>query len=57
MQHDLDGLYNVLTNEVIPTYYENRDKWIEIMANSIKDTKDFFSVDRMLEEYYDRLYK
>jgi starch phosphorylase len=55
--HDLDGLYNVLTNEVIPTYYENRDKWIEIMANSIKDTKDFFSVDRMLEEYYDRLYK
>lgn len=54
--HDLDGLYNVLTKEVIPTYYENKDKWIEIMANSINDTKDFFSVQRMLEEYYDRMY-
>lgn len=54
--HDLEGLYNVLTKEVIPTYYENKDKWIEIMANSINDTKDFFSVQRMLEEYYDRMY-
>lgn len=54
--YDLDGLYNVLLNEVIPTYYEDRNKWIDIMANSINSTKEYFGVKRMLDEYYNRMY-
>lgn len=54
--HDLKALYKVLLEEVLPTYYEDRDKWVEMMRNSILSTKDQFSVKRMLEEYYEKLY-
>lgn len=55
-KHDLDALYKVLIEEVIPTFYENKEKWAEMMKESIVSTKDFFSVKRMLKEYYERLY-
>ena len=54
--HDLKALYNVLINEVIPTYYDNREGWVEMMKNSILSTKDQFAVKRMLKEYYQYLY-
>lgn len=56
-KNDLDALYKVLQEEVLPTYYDNRGKWIEMMKASILSTKDEFSVKRMLEEYYELLYK
>ncbi|NLK21846.1 MAG: alpha-glucan family phosphorylase [Epulopiscium sp.] len=54
--HDLKALYKVLLEEVLPTYYDNRDKWVEMMKESILSTKDKFAVKRMLEEYYEKLY-
>jgi len=54
--HDLKALYNVLLDEVIPTYYDNRERWVEMMKNSILSTKDQFTVKRMLKEYYQYLY-
>jgi starch phosphorylase len=55
-KHDLQALYNVLENEVLPTFYNDRKKWIEMMRNSIVSTQKEFEVKRMLEEYYERLY-
>lgn len=55
--HDARALYRVLTEEVIPTYYGNRGKWVEMMRQSILTTKDRFNVKRMLEEYYNRMYQ
>lgn len=55
--HDFKALKKCLTNEVIPTYYQDRDKWIDMMATSINSTKTAFGMKRMLDEYYDRLYK
>lgn len=55
-KHDCDALYDTLINRVIPAYYENRDKWVSMMKESIKTTKDYFSIKRMLEEYYEKLY-
>lgn len=55
-EHDLKALYKVLLEEVLPTYYENREKWVEMMKSSILSTKDYFSVKRMLEEYYGKMY-
>lgn len=54
--HDREALYKVLLEEVIPTYYDDRDKWVAMMRASILDTKDEFAVKRMLEEYYELLY-
>jgi starch phosphorylase len=55
-EHDVRSLYHVLLDQVIPTYYQNRSGWIEMMKNSIQSTKDQFNVRRMLEEYYEKLY-
>jgi glycogen phosphorylase len=54
--HDLKALYKVLQEDVVPTYYKNRNKWIEMMKQSILSTKDQFDIKRMLEEYYEELY-
>lgn len=55
--HDLKALYKVLLEEVIPTYYENKSAWMDMMRESIMQTKEPFAVKRMLEEYYELLYK
>jgi len=54
--HDREALYKVLLEEVVPTYYDNRKKWTEMMKASILGNKDEFAVKRMLEEYYEKLY-
>lgn len=55
-KHDGDALYKVLLEEVMPTYYDNHKKWVEMMRKSIMGCKDEFAVLRMLEEYYEKLY-
>ncbi|MBX2928261.1 MAG: alpha-glucan family phosphorylase [Saprospiraceae bacterium] len=55
--HDRDALYRVLTQEVLPTYYDHPAKWVDMMRASILGTKEYFGVKRMLEEYYELLYK
>jgi starch phosphorylase len=53
---DAASLYEVLITEVIPTYYENRDKWVEMMRASIATAMHRFSAERMVSEYYNLLY-
>lgn len=53
---DSKGLYNVLKEEIIPTYYENKKKWEKMMYESIKMSTDAFSASRMINEYYERMY-
>lgn len=55
-KHDTTALYDTLINRVMPTYYENREKWVEMMKESIKTTSYEFSVERMLDEYYNKMY-
>lgn len=54
---DAASLYDVLLNEVIPTYYENRKKWVEMMRASIDMAVHRFTTDRVLTEYYNLLYQ
>ncbi len=55
-EHDRESLYNVLFNEVIPIYYDNKDKWEDMMKNSIAMSTEKFSAARMVNEYYDLMY-
>lgn len=55
--HDREALYRVLLEEVVPTYYDNRPKWLEMMRASIQSTRHAFGVKRMLDEYYALLYQ
>lgn len=53
---DREALYETLRGEVIPTYYETPDRWVEMMEKSISMSQWRFSSDRMVEEYFERLY-
>jgi starch phosphorylase len=55
-KHDTAALYDTLINRVMTTYYGNRDKWVQMMKESIKTTSYAFSVERMLDEYYNKMY-
>ena len=55
-KHDLQSFYEILLEEVIPTYYNDRSKWVKLMKNSILSCRDQFDVKRMLAEYYEKLY-
>ena len=54
--HDRKALYKVLLNEVLPTYYGNRNQWVEMMKQSVLTTHKQFAMKRMLDEYYEELY-
>nr|WP_269847008.1 alpha-glucan family phosphorylase [Paenibacillus sonchi] len=55
-KHDSDALYDTLLNRVLPTFYENKNKWVQMMHKSIETTRTEFASKRMLEEYYNRMY-
>jgi starch phosphorylase len=54
-KRDADALYRELEDEIIPTYYDNQVRWLEMMRASIALT-DRFSSDRMVRDYFRRLY-
>ena len=59
---DADSLYQVLEQEVIPTYYERDQnelprKWIAMMKRSIVTLVPEFNSDRMVAEYARKIYK
>ncbi|MGM0502648.1 MAG: alpha-glucan family phosphorylase, partial [Bacillota bacterium] len=55
-QYDLENLYDVMLNQVLPTYYDDQSKWVEMMIASHQDTFEKFSAARMLNDYYELLY-
>ncbi|MFP4017157.1 MAG: alpha-glucan family phosphorylase [Halanaerobiales bacterium] len=55
-EHDLEALYDVLFNKVLPTYYEQPVKWEEMMVASIETTYERFSAKRMVQRYYKEIY-
>jgi starch phosphorylase len=56
-EKDLQELYKVLFNEIIPTYYHQRERWREMMLASIDMAQWQFSSARMIREYYDVIYR
>ncbi|SHM36438.1 alpha-glucan family phosphorylase [Halanaerobium congolense] len=55
-ESDLYALYRVLLNEVVPTFYGNKDRWKDMMMESIATTYERFSAKKMLERYYSEMY-
>jgi starch phosphorylase len=54
---EAQNLLDLLEHEVIPTYYDNPSKWIEITKNSMREVLPFFDAGRMAAEYYDKMYQ
>ncbi len=56
-QYDLDKVYELLENEVLPLYYDHYDTWRQVAKNGMRDVRFRFESGRMVAEYYDLLYK
>lgn len=50
------NLLDLLEHEVIPMYYNNPEKWVEIMKAGMREVLPFFDAGRMAHEYYEKLY-
>ena len=55
-EYDLNKLYEILENEILPTYYDNKDKWRSIAQGGMNDVRYQFDSNRMADEYYKILY-
>jgi starch phosphorylase len=53
---DAEALFRVLEEQVIPTYYDDRARWLALRRGSIAQLGARFSTNRMLTEYVERLY-
>lgn len=54
--YDLNKLYEILENEIIPMYYDRPDEWRQVQHNAMDDVKVAFNSDRMADEYYKQIY-
>ncbi len=55
-EHDLNHLYRILENEILPVYYDNPDTWRQIIKNGMRDVRFQFESNRMASEYYSLIY-
>ena len=55
MQDAMD-LYNKLEDKVIPTYYNDRQKWIWMMKHTIALNASYFNTHRVVREYCEKAY-
>ena len=53
---DMIHLYKILTQKVMPTFYDAPDKWQKIVFKAMDDVSPAFSSDRMARQYYEELY-
>jgi len=53
---EADSLYQKLEIEIIPTYYQQREKWNNIMRHCIAINASFFNTHRMVLQYVSNAY-
>lgn len=54
--YDRNKLYEILENEIIPTYYDRPDEWRKIQHTAMEEVRINFNSDRMADEYYRLIY-
>lgn len=54
--YDMNQLYDILENQILPMYYERPDEWRQVVKNAMDDAKEQFNSDRMADEYYKIMY-
>lgn len=56
-QRDSQFLMQVLNEEVLPVFEKKPEEWTQMMVNSILDTREAFSAERMIRDYCQKLYE
>jgi len=53
---DMENLYRLLEEEVLPRYYAPDGSWWEMVQTTMREIRPFFDSDRMAREYYEVMY-
>ncbi len=53
---DCKNMMNILEERIISMYYDEKDRWMKMVRNSIEDVMYYFDSKRMADEYYRKLY-
>ncbi len=53
---DADDLYKKLENEIVPMFYNERPKWMNMARNGIAFNASFFNTHRMVQQYITNAY-
>ena len=53
---DNKNMMDILEDKIIPTYYNNHKKWVEIMKNAMTEIEIDFDSGRMAEQYYKKMF-
>ena len=56
-EYDLEKLYGILEEQILPLYYDNFYTWRQVTKNGMRDVRFNFDSNRMVKEYYEQLYK
>ncbi len=56
-QKDYNCMMNIIENQIVPTYYDNKKEWARLVRQAVRTSEAYFNSDRMVIEYYNRLYK
>ena len=63
VQDELDAeiIYNIIADEIIPLFYDRNqedipEKWLSYVKNTISEIAPHFTMNRMLNDYYEKFY-
>jgi starch phosphorylase len=53
---DAQSLYNQLETVILPLYYRDQDRYIDVMRSAIALNGSFFNTERMVDQYVRKAY-
>lgn len=53
---DLMNLHRILNESICPKYYNHSNDWWRMVLQSMNDVVPYFDADRMVREYYEKIY-
>jgi starch phosphorylase len=56
-KQDYESMMSIFENEIIPMFYNDPDRWSQLMFRAIQTAESYFHSHRMAIEYFVRLYK
>jgi len=54
--HDARELYKLFSNTILPLYYDQPKQWLKIAKQSMRDVVPAFESNRMVAEYYEKMF-
>ena len=55
-KEDADDLYRKLERDIVPTFYQRREEWIDVMRHAIALNASHFNTHRMVQQYVSNAY-